>query len=728
MFVEDGILVDVSNEDLVNLNNPKLFWQGVKTIDKSTFCFCDVLTQITLPNTLEKIGFMTFNNLKNLNEVLIENGVKIIDEFAFSETGIKNIIIPNSVESIGESAFKKCLNLQNVVLSNNIKEIPDSVFYGCKNLENVTLPENLKEIGLNAFSGCEKLTNLKLPNNIIKIEAGAFCDCLGLENIVFPKSLSEVKSYAFEGCKNLKTVTILNNNMSLEENAFKGCNCDVFIHLNGNSFIKVKSYMFSCCSVYAIKQMHMQGKVLSRFDKILKDLNLDPFNTSESTLTVLFNFCNALGLFEPNSVCIKDSVGNEIPVSSIASTIVRSLFIGSRRYNKQLDVKNIAVDLCKVDSFWLNKSCASFNQEFLKFMSKSILNVSEYKNSIYKAYKWFETRKNLNIEITNKVQKEGTTPTILQNRYKIYHNYVAESGIIKHKWGTPTFDYILKEMSSSKYLGIQSEKDKEIANELLKFDVYKDQSFFDKAKEINSERERLEKMGVLENTIVKGYVSKKLKSAFEKYKQSTDEIEEKIINNLEYSFDFQKQSTKACFEYELLPKDSVKMFTLGLYANCCCNLFDAGAGAQRAAIVHPDLQVLTIKNDKGEIAAFSILYFNRQKGYIVCNDLEISAIHKIDASEVKEIYNKYKEGVIAVAKQYNKENPNKKQITQINTGLAPNFEWINALISKNPKAEERDILKAVDFSQYQYLGSKNWRGDWHDDQYILWSEKDDGKQ
>jgi hypothetical protein len=72
-------------------------------------------------------------------------------------------IIPNSVRSIGSSAFSGCSGLTSVTIPNSVTNIEGSAFSGCSGLTSVTIPEGVTDIGSGAFYGCTGLTSITIP-------------------------------------------------------------------------------------------------------------------------------------------------------------------------------------------------------------------------------------------------------------------------------------------------------------------------------------------------------------------------------------------------------------------------------------------------------------------------------------------------------------------------------------------------------------------------------------
>ena len=104
-------------------------------------------------------------------------------------------MLPDTVKTIGESAFERCSNLTEIVL-----------------------PKSLAEIGSSSFLHCSNLSKIELPNTITKIGYLAFAGCSSLSEITIPYRVETIGSYAFDECKSLKTINV-QNDVSLE-NAF----------------------------------------------------------------------------------------------------------------------------------------------------------------------------------------------------------------------------------------------------------------------------------------------------------------------------------------------------------------------------------------------------------------------------------------------------------------------------------------------------------------------------
>ena len=232
----------------------------VTEIGDSVFKDCLILTSVTIPNSVTSVGDRAFWGCANLTSITIPGSVMSIGFIAFSDcSSLKSVTIPDSVTSIGDSAFGDCTSLTaidvtignknytsvNGVLFNKDKTelicypagktdksyiIPDSVismgysaFRSCVNLTRIIIPDSLTEIGINAFRGCTSLTSITIPNSVTSIGDWAFGGCTSLTSITIPNSVTEIGWSAFSGCTSLTSITIPDSVTSIDEVVFYNC-------------------------------------------------------------------------------------------------------------------------------------------------------------------------------------------------------------------------------------------------------------------------------------------------------------------------------------------------------------------------------------------------------------------------------------------------------------------------------------------------------------------------
>jgi hypothetical protein len=118
-----------------------------------------------IPSSVKIIGDCAFSSCYNLTSVIIPEGVTIIEENAFSATGLTSVNIPASVTTIDSAAFCCCDSLTSVTISQNsqLTTIGEDAFDECENLISINLPAGVKSIGEGAFSFCDALRRVSVP-------------------------------------------------------------------------------------------------------------------------------------------------------------------------------------------------------------------------------------------------------------------------------------------------------------------------------------------------------------------------------------------------------------------------------------------------------------------------------------------------------------------------------------------------------------------------------------
>ncbi|MDD6094653.1 MAG: leucine-rich repeat domain-containing protein, partial [Clostridia bacterium] len=260
---------------------------SVTRIGANAFNHCFCLSRVTLPDSLSYLGADAFSNCGSLQYVNYENGcylgstgnpymffakpadtataafeiadgAKFVADKAFADNSVViDVTVPDSVISIGSSAFSGCVSLKNVKLPANLSDISKSMFENCTAIEEIQIPGTVKSIGNSAFKGCTSLTFVTVPDSVEKIESLAFYGCTELTEVNIGKSLSYMGSDnpVFGQCPNLRSFNISEENTFVSyENGFLICSNDlvacVYDLLSEDLVIpsgvkKIGGYMFS---------------------------------------------------------------------------------------------------------------------------------------------------------------------------------------------------------------------------------------------------------------------------------------------------------------------------------------------------------------------------------------------------------------------------------------------------------------------------------------------------
>lgn len=143
-------------------------------------------------------------------KMFFDSKIRTIWNKAFYKGGIKSIVIPDEVFSIGMSAFEECdfESTSNLVFSQYIRSIAERAFYNCSAMAgDLRLPAELKTIGEQAFEGCTSLSNVTIEYKCASVGRQAFYNCTSLESITFGAATTLILGGCINGCTSLKTIT-----------------------------------------------------------------------------------------------------------------------------------------------------------------------------------------------------------------------------------------------------------------------------------------------------------------------------------------------------------------------------------------------------------------------------------------------------------------------------------------------------------------------------------------
>ena len=266
------------------------------------------------------IGSSAFYGFKSLKNIEIPDGITSIENYAFCQCwSITSLSVPESVTSIGTGAFRFCGDLKEIKLPSNLTVLSDSLFGADANLEYITfgdaektdtviIPETVQKIGNYVFMNCEKIKNIKLPANLKSIGKTCFQGCISLTGLFIPQSVESIGGGIFGDCDALQSVEIEdeNNNFIFKDGILYDVKNGILVSAV-NSLIPEKvivdectktidySAFADCNNLYEIEipqgVVNIGEKAFARLDN-LKNIDIPDSVTNITTLA--FYRCNGL--------------------------------------------------------------------------------------------------------------------------------------------------------------------------------------------------------------------------------------------------------------------------------------------------------------------------------------------------------------------------------------------------------------------------------------------------
>ena len=217
---------------------------SVTNIGRRAFFGCTGLTSITIPESVTSIEYGAFSGCEGLTSIEVEAGNTQYDSRevcnAIIETesntliaGCMNTIIPNSVTSIGNSAFAFYSGLTSFTIPSSVTSIGDWAFEYCIGLRSISIPESVTSIGYEAFRFCTGLTSITIPNSVTSIGDQAFEGCTGLTSITIGNSATSIGEGAFWRCTGLTSIKVETGNTKYDSRD----NCNAIIETASNTLI-----------------------------------------------------------------------------------------------------------------------------------------------------------------------------------------------------------------------------------------------------------------------------------------------------------------------------------------------------------------------------------------------------------------------------------------------------------------------------------------------------------
>ena len=338
LFNADKTIIIAYRADDKSYNVP----DTVTSIGNSAFPMCDSLTSINIPDsviTMEGNPFAGWHGSLSIesksfiyeNNVLFNADKTIIIAYRADD---KSYNVPDTVTSIGNSAFPMCDSLTSINIPDSVITMEGNPFagwHGSLSIESKSfiyenqvlfnadktiiiayraddelynIPNTVTNIGNSAFSWCKSLTSINIPDSMTNIGNSAFSWCESLTSINIPDSVTSIGESAFDGCESLTCINIPDSVTSIGDSAFRGCRSLTCINIP-DSVTSIGYSAFSWCK--SLTSINIPDSVTSIGDSAFNGCSsLSSINIPDSVTSIgysAFSWCKSL-----TSINIPDSV------------------------------------------------------------------------------------------------------------------------------------------------------------------------------------------------------------------------------------------------------------------------------------------------------------------------------------------------------------------------------------------------------------------------------------
>ncbi len=214
--------------DLLKNNFPDLLYldfskTNITDIPNSHFTDKANLASVILPDSLQTLGERAFFRCYNLQKVVIPTKVKEIRQYTFYDNyNLTELIMPAGLTTIGNYAFQYCHSLFEIEFPVSLETFGYQSFYNNSRLRKITIKDKVSDLPSDLFAYCEMLSEVNLANTIKSIGNNTFYNCKSLSHIILPANLASIGTNAFYNCS-LEMLALPPGLHTIGNSAFNNC-------------------------------------------------------------------------------------------------------------------------------------------------------------------------------------------------------------------------------------------------------------------------------------------------------------------------------------------------------------------------------------------------------------------------------------------------------------------------------------------------------------------------
>ena len=186
--------------------------ESLNAIGESAFSDCGV-TKIVIPDSVTELGEAVFNNCKNLQSISIGSGIKELPHmFCYGAKSLTSVSMKNGLTTIGSSAFSECTALAQIAFPSSVHAICEGAFTFCA-LREIVIPDTVETLENSVFYSCKSLVSAEIGNGVVSLgemgqlsDTGVFENCIALASVTIGSSVKSIASRAFENCGMLTSI------------------------------------------------------------------------------------------------------------------------------------------------------------------------------------------------------------------------------------------------------------------------------------------------------------------------------------------------------------------------------------------------------------------------------------------------------------------------------------------------------------------------------------------